>query len=194
MATNFPLHWLCKERREPKNRATHNTAPNYCDAGCECKLKQLISELVTLEKSSRCGKAEKSSISAQPDASLRFMLVRGEWKRKKGKKRKKRSDVSLANVTNNYSETGVGGGGNSLLMLADDVKNYIFAVDCQFVNEAKPIPPDSLLEDFFLIKKLPPRWYAQECRFGVLSWAFGARKLFISSSRREKKNVSIAIA
>lgn len=61
-------------------------------------------------------------------------------------------------------------------MLADDVKNYIFAVDCQFVNEAKPIPPDSLLEDFFLIKKLPPRWYAQECRFGVLSWAFGAHE------------------
>lgn len=50
---------------------------NYCDAGSECKLEQLISELVTLDKSFlRCETSRNSSISAQPDVSLRFMLVR----------------------------------------------------------------------------------------------------------------------
>jgi hypothetical protein len=60
----------------------------------ECKLEQLISELVGKWK-------KKSSISAEPDASLRFMLMR----EKREKEKEKRSDVPLANVTNYYTET-----------------------------------------------------------------------------------------
>jgi hypothetical protein len=71
----------------------HNRRKNYCDAG-ECKLEQLISELVGKWK-------KKSSISAEPDASLRFMLMR----EKREKEKEKRSDVPLANVTNYYTET-----------------------------------------------------------------------------------------